>query len=82
MRYDHATYSYTRHCMRRLVILLAVVTQLAACSMLGDRRDAPWDPKAGQGIGMDQIPNNEGSANAICGGHLPPDQRRGRSPRC
>jgi hypothetical protein len=68
--------------MRRLVILLAVLTQLAACSLLGDRRDAPWDPKAGRGIGMDQIPNNEGAANQICGGHLPPEERRGRSPRC
>jgi hypothetical protein len=68
--------------MRRLVILLALLTQLAACSLMGDRRDAPWDPKGGQGIGMDQIPNNEGAANQICGGHLPPDQRKGRSPRC
>jgi hypothetical protein len=82
MCYDHVTYSIVRHCMRRLVILLAVVTQLAACTLMGDRRDAPWDPKGGQGIGMDQIQNNEGAANSICGGHLPPDQRKGRSPRC
>ena len=81
MCYDHATYSYTRHCMRRLIAVI-LVTQLAACSLMGDRRDAPWDPKAGRGIGMDQIPNNEGAANSICGGHLPPDQRGGRSPRC
>jgi hypothetical protein len=68
--------------MLRLVILLAVVTQLAACSILGDRRDAPWDPKQGRGIGMDQIPNWEGEANKVCGGHLPPEDRKGRSPRC
>ena len=68
--------------MPRLVILLVLATQLAACSLLGDRRDAPWDPKQGRGIAMDQIPNNEGSAGSVCGGHLPPDQRKGRSPRC
>jgi hypothetical protein len=78
---DHAAYSYTRTCMPRLIALL-LVTQLAACSLLGDRRDAPWDPKQGRGIGMDQIPNNEGSAGSVCGGHLPPNERGGRSPRC
>ena len=67
--------------MPRLIALL-LATQLAACSLLGDRRDAPWDPKVGRGIAMDQIPNNEGAAMSVCGGHLPPDQRKGRSPRC
>lgn len=65
----------------RLIALLAVVTQLAACTLMGDRRDAPWDPKGGRQL-IDQIPNNEGAANQICGGHLPPEERRGRSPRC
>jgi len=64
------------------LVAVIVVTQLAACSILGDRRDAPWDPKQGRGIAMDQIPNNEGSAMSVCGGHLPPEERRGRSPRC
>jgi hypothetical protein len=82
MRYDHVAHNSVRHCMRRLVILLALLTQLAACSLMGDRRDAPWDPKGGQGIGMDQIQNNEGAANQVCGGHLPPEARGGRSPRC
>jgi hypothetical protein len=67
--------------MLRLVILL-MITQLAACSMLHDRRDAPWDPKQGRGIGMDQIPNNIDAAAATCGAHLPVEQRRGRSARC
>jgi hypothetical protein len=67
--------------MLRLVILL-MITQLAACSVLGDRRDAPWDPKQGQGIGMDQIPNNIDAAAATCGAHLPVDERKGRSARC
>ena len=78
---DHAAYSYTRSRMLRLIALL-LVTQLAACSLLGDRRDAPWDPKVGRGIGMDQIQNWEGEANKVCGGHLPPEERKGRSPRC
>jgi hypothetical protein len=68
--------------MLRLAVLLLLVTQLAACSLLGDRRDAPWDPKVGRGIGMDQIPNWEGEANKVCGGHLAPNERGGRSPRC
>ena len=67
--------------MLRLVALL-LVTQLAACSMLYDRRDAPWDPKQGRGIGQDQIPNNIDAAAATCGAHLLPEQRRGRSARC
>jgi hypothetical protein len=75
-------YVSVRTVMPRLVILLVLVTQLAACSLLGDRRDAPWDPKVGRGIGMDQIPNWSGEANKVCGGHLPPEERKGRSPRC
>jgi len=67
--------------MPRLIALM-LVTQLAACSMLHDRRDAPWDPKQAQGIGLDQIPNNENAAAATCGAHLLPEQRRGRSARC
>ena len=82
---DHShAYSSVRssgHCMLRLVTLM-LVTQLAACSMLGDRRDAPWDPRGGVGIGMDQIANNENAAAATCGAHLPPEQRKGRSARC
>ena len=67
--------------MCRLIALL-MITQLAACSMLGDRRDAPWDPRGGVGIGMDQIANNENAAAATCGAHLPVEQRKGRSARC
>ena len=67
--------------MLRLIALL-MITQLAACSMLHDRRDAPWDPKQEQGIGMDQIANNENASAATCGAHLPVEQRKGRSARC
>jgi hypothetical protein len=55
----------------RTAVLLLLVTQLAACGVFGDRRDAPWDPKAGSGkMLFDQIPNNTSSANTVCCGHL------------
>ena len=85
MCYSRAAYCGGSCCgsgMLRLIALLVLVTQFTACTMLGDRRDAPWDPRGGRGIGMDQIQNNEGAANQICGGHLPPEERKGRSPRC
>ena len=68
--------------MPRLIALLVLVTQFTACGLMHDRRDAPWDPRGGVGIGQDQIPNNEASAGSVCGGHLPPNERGGRSPRC
>ena len=66
--------------MHKIVIVLVVLLQLQGCSLLRDRRDAAWDPRHGQLF--DQIPNNEGAANAICGGHLRDHERGGRSPRC
>ena len=65
---------------RLLTLLLA--TQLAACSLMHDRRDTPWDPRGGRGIGMDQIANWDSEALKVCGGHLPAEERQGRSPRC
>jgi hypothetical protein len=47
--------------------------------MLGDRRDAPWDPKGGVGIGMDQIPNN--SSHDVCCG-MSRECKPHQSPRC
>ena len=70
--------------MLRLLLLVALSSNLAACSsVLLDRRDAPWDPKKGASM-MDQIPSWDGAANRVCGGHLPEDQRirEGRSARC
>jgi hypothetical protein len=64
------------------LIAVLLVTQITACSLLHDRRDTPWDPRGGRGIGMDQIANWEGEAMKVCGGHLPPEQRKGKSPRC
>lgn len=67
------------------LVALALVVLLQGCTTIEtlgrDRRDAPWDPKPGQGQLMDQIPNNEGSANAICCGHLR-ECKPHQSPRC
>ena len=66
--------------LTRAVVLVLVLLQLSGCGILRDRRDAPWDPRGG--ALFDQIANNEGAANQICGGHLPEHERGSRSPRC
>lgn len=68
--------------MPKLLLVLVVTAVLTGCGLLRDRRDAPWDPRPGQGQLIDQIPNNEGAANSLCGGHLPESERGSRSPRC
>ena len=63
-----------------LVILLAV--NCTACTLLQDRRDTPWDPRAGSGRALfDQIPNEDGYALKVCCGHLDRCQPH-QSPRC
>ena len=64
-------------------ILIVSLFQLAACAVLGDRRDAPWDPKGSAQL-IDQIPAWDGAANKTCGAHLDPEvtRREGRSTRC
>lgn len=66
--------------MLKRLLLAVVATNLAACGVLGDRRDAPWDPKPGHTL-FDQIPNNEGGANQVCCGHLRVCKAH-QSPRC
>lgn len=72
--------------LRSLLFAVLAVSTLAVqgCGvLLQDRRDAPWDPRGGQGIGMNQIPNWDDEALKICAGHLPANQRRpGQSGRC
>ena len=69
--------------MLRTLLLVLLCANTAACSLVRDRRDAPWDPKPGQVL-FDQIPAWDGAANRVCGGHLDEETRRreGRSPRC
>lgn len=67
----------------RAVAVVIITLALTGCVTLRDHRDAPWDPPAGVQL-FDQIPNWEGAAGRICGGHLTREQRikEGRSARC
>lgn len=67
----------------RLLCLTLAIANTTACTLLGDRRDAPWDPKPGHSL-LDQIPNNVGSGRTLCGGQMTPEERlrTGASPRC
>lgn len=69
--------------------LCAAAVMLTGCAhvleeLTRDRRDAPWDPRPGQGQLHDQIPNWDNEAIRRCGGHLPEGEaeRRGMSRRC
>jgi hypothetical protein len=62
--------------LTKLVLITAVVLQLAGCGLLQDRRDAPWDPRGGGQL-IDQIPNWDHAASRQCG-----DYTNGRVPRC
>jgi hypothetical protein len=67
--------------MRTRIMLVLLLTQLAACSLLQqDRRDAPWDPKGSRQL-IDQIPNWNGGANRVCCGHLRQCEAH-QTPRC
>ena len=76
----------------RLLMILSLITAallLAGCAALveeltRDPRDAPWDPRPGQGHMIDQIPNWDDAALRRCGGHLPPGEaeRLGMTRRC
>jgi hypothetical protein len=66
--------------MRTRILLLLLSVQLAGCSLLQDRRDAPWDPKGSRTM-MDQIPNEDGGATKRCCGHLRTCQAH-QTPRC
>lgn len=49
----------------RLTVLVLLSCANAACSIVGDRRDAPWDPKPGHTL-FDQIPNSP-NQEVCCG---------------
>jgi hypothetical protein len=72
-----------------MLLLMLAVTLLTGCAavleeLTRDPRDAPWDPRPGQGQLIDQIPNWDDAALRRCGGHLPEGEaeRRGMSRRC
>ena len=69
--------------LKPLVLSLLLAASSTGCSLFTEPRDAQWDPKHPAQL-MDQIPNWEGAAGQICGGHLTEAerQRTGKSPRC
>lgn len=65
-----------------LLLVGCVSVSLIGCSALErDPRDAPWDPKPGEGALFDQIPAWDGAANRVCCGHLAKCEPW-QSPRC
>ena len=69
--------------LRLLLIAAATSTLLVQGCAVRDRRDAAWDPPANRAL-FEQIPNWQGEAGRVCGGHLSPAERqkRGLSGRC
>jgi len=67
----------------KYAIIWAAASVLTGCGLLQDPRDAPWDPPAGRAL-FEQIPNWDGAAERVCGGHLHPDEarRQGKTQRC
>jgi hypothetical protein len=67
------------------IITLALLPGCAAVEQLSrDPRDAPWDPRPGQGTLFTQIPSWDDEAHRRCGSRLPraERQRLGLSDRC
>jgi hypothetical protein len=62
--------------MKLLAVYCIVLLELAGCSLLGDLRDSPWDPRGGSQL-IDQIPNWDSEAMRSCG-----DYANGQVPRC
>ncbi len=63
------------------LLLIAVSSTLLLQGCAANR--TPWDPPPGRAL-FEQIPNWDGEAARVCGGHLTEEERRrtGRSARC
>lgn len=66
--------------MLRLLLSVTLVANLAACTSLGDSRDAAWDPRGSHSL-LDQIPPEESAAGRRCCGHLRSCEQY-QTPRC
>ena len=67
------------------ILILALLPGCAAVEQLSrDPRDAPWDPRPGQGALFTQIPSWDDEAQRRCGSRLPQAERQrlGLSDRC
>jgi hypothetical protein len=61
---------------QRICSVLLVASSIAATGCAShDRRDSAWDPQGHRAL-IDQLPNWDRKAMMVCGGHLPPEQRR------
>lgn len=65
----------------KLLVTSLLVCAASGCGLLRDPRNTPWDPPHGRTL-TEQIPNWDGEALRVCGGHLPDTERGDRSPRC
>lgn len=50
--------------LRRMLLLVLCCASVTGCALGRDRRDAPWDPKAGLAL-HDQIPNWEHAMGTV-----------------
>lgn len=74
----------------RLLMILSLITAallLGGCAhvieeLTRDPRDAPWDPRAGQGQLFDQIPAWDNAAERICCSGLLGDRAAWEAARC
>ena len=70
----------------KFAVIFVAASLLGGCAavteeLTRDRRDAPWDPRPGQGQLFDQLPAWDGAATKICCGHLRSCKPH-QSPRC
>ncbi len=68
--------------MLKLSLIALVAVSMLLFTGCAQQR-TPWDPPPGRAL-FEQIPNWDGEAARVCGGHLLPDEARrlGRSSRC
>ena len=69
--------------MSRLLLIAAVSSLVLQGCAVRDPRMAAWDPPANRAL-FEQVPNWQGEAGRVCGGHLSAEERRrqGLSNRC
>jgi hypothetical protein len=71
--------------MTRITIATITLALIAGCANIPnirETRDAPWDPKPGQGNLFDQIPAWDNASERICCGRNIEKCKPYQSPRC
>jgi hypothetical protein len=63
-------------------LLLLTLCASAVCATGCATQTRAWDPPEGRAL-FEQLPNWQGKAGRVCGGHLRPEQRKpGMTDRC